>query len=306
MTGKLLWKDSSPGKNIMHGQWGVPSYAAEPVPQVVFPGGDGWLRAFEPKTGKLLWKFDGNPKDAKYELGGTGTRSDFVNTAPVVAGGRVYVGVGQDPEHSTGIGRVWCIDLKRAVEFGAKNRGADVSPVDNNFDPAAAANKSSALVWHFGGEDKRQGATRDFIFGRTMSCMCVVDDVVYAAELNGYLHCLDAKTGKRYWVYDTKGSIWGSPYFVDGKVYLVTESGELFVFKHPAKPVAFDDPDDIRGAGLNRKAARQAVRDLQKAFEDRMIARRIELPAPCRATPAVAGGVLYLNTENTLYALGRR
>src|SRR5262249_27055433 len=69
MTGKLLWKDSSPGKNIMHGQSSSPAYAAEPVPQVIFPGGDGWLRAFDPKTGALLWKFDGNPKQAVFKLG---------------------------------------------------------------------------------------------------------------------------------------------------------------------------------------------------------------------------------------------
>src|SRR5262249_33441895 len=26
MTGKLLWKDNSPGKNILHGQWSSPAY----------------------------------------------------------------------------------------------------------------------------------------------------------------------------------------------------------------------------------------------------------------------------------------
>jgi outer membrane protein assembly factor BamB len=305
MTGKLLWRDNSPGKDIMHGQWGVPSYSAEPVPQVLFPGGDGWLRAFEPKTGKLLWKFDGNPKDAKWELGGTGTKSDFVNAAPVVAGGRAYIGMGQDPEHATGVGHLWCIDLKKAVEFGAKNKGADVSPVGNDFDATAAANKTSALAWHFGGEEKRPGASRDFIFGRTMSCACVVDDVVYAAELHGLVHCLDARTGKRYWVCDTKSSIWGSPYYADGKVYLVNEQ-DLFVFKHRTKPETFADPEDIRTAGLNRREMRQALRDLQTAFEAKTLVRKVELPAPVRSAVTVADGVLYVSTENTLYAIGRK
>jgi outer membrane protein assembly factor BamB len=304
-TGKLLWKDNSPGKSIMHGQWGIPSYAAEPVPQVIFPGGDGWLRAFEPKTGKLLWKFDGNPKGAKWELGGTGDKSDFVNVAPVVAGGRVYIGMGQDPEHFTGIGHLWCIDLKKAVEFGAKNKDADVSPVNNNFDAAAAANKTSALAWHFGGEVKRQNAARDFLFGRTLSCVCVVGDVLYAAELHGLVHCLDARTGKRYWVYDTKGSIWGSAYYADGKVFLANEM-DVFVFKHQMKPEEFADPDDIRAAIPNRQAARQAIRELKTAFESKVLVRKIELPAPARSTVTVAGGVLYLNTENTLYAIGRK
>src|SRR5213076_1616438 len=64
-TGKVKWQDSSPGKFIMHGQWSNPSYGViNGKPQVIFPGGDGWLYAFEPETGKLIWKFNGNPKDA--------------------------------------------------------------------------------------------------------------------------------------------------------------------------------------------------------------------------------------------------
>ncbi len=82
-AGNLIWSDDSPGKDIMHGQWASPAYAAKPVPQVIFPGGDGWVRAFDPSTGKLLWTFDCNPKDAVYGLGGTGTKSDFI-AAPVV------------------------------------------------------------------------------------------------------------------------------------------------------------------------------------------------------------------------------
>ena len=117
-TGKLLWKDASPGKDILHGQWSSPAYAAAPVPQVIQGQGDGWLRAFDPATGKLLWKFDGNRKGAKYDLGGTGEKSDFIAT-PVVHNGRVFIGTGQDPEHSSGPGNLWCIDLQKAVDLGA-------------------------------------------------------------------------------------------------------------------------------------------------------------------------------------------
>src|SRR5262249_55136763 len=89
-NGKLLWSDNSPGKNIMHGQWSSPAYAEEPVPQVIHGQGDGWLRAFDPATGKLLWKFDANRKGATYDLGGTGEKSDFI-AMPVVYKGRVFI-----------------------------------------------------------------------------------------------------------------------------------------------------------------------------------------------------------------------
>ncbi len=54
-TGKVVWKDASPGKNIMHGQWSSPSYGIiKGIPQVIFPAGDGWIYAFEPATGKPI------------------------------------------------------------------------------------------------------------------------------------------------------------------------------------------------------------------------------------------------------------
>ncbi len=61
-SGKVLWTNNDPGNDIMHGQWANPVYA-EPngKPQIIFPGGDGYVRGFNPKDGTLLWKFDGNP-----------------------------------------------------------------------------------------------------------------------------------------------------------------------------------------------------------------------------------------------------
>ncbi|HVL14292.1 MAG TPA: PQQ-binding-like beta-propeller repeat protein [Gemmata sp.] len=310
-TGRLVWKDNSPGKEIMHGQWASPSYAADPVPQVIFPGGDGWLRAFDPPTGKLLWKFDCNPKDAVYELGGTGTRSDFI-AAPVVYDGRVYIGVGQDPEHTTGIAYFWCIDLKKAVERGATRADRDVSPElllksakkpDGTLEVETAPNPASALAWSFGGEEKRRWAIRDFKFGRTLSTACVVDGIVYAAELHGFLHCLDAKTGKHFWQYDTKAATWGSPYYADGKVFLANETGELYVFRHDPKPEVIDELDI---AAADRKEARVEIRARRKQVEDKYLMFKVELDAPVRGTPTVAGGRFYLATENTLYAFGSR
>src|SRR5262249_9130453 len=56
-TGKLIWKDSSPGKNIMIGQYSTPLLAeVNGRAQVIVPLGDGWLYSFEPETGKHLWK----------------------------------------------------------------------------------------------------------------------------------------------------------------------------------------------------------------------------------------------------------
>ena len=79
--GKVLWTDNSPGGNVLHGQWSSPGYGVfAGQAQVLFAGGDGWLYSFDPAgdgegKSKLLWKFDSNPKESKYELGGRATRS---------------------------------------------------------------------------------------------------------------------------------------------------------------------------------------------------------------------------------------
>lgn len=296
-TGKLLWKNNAPGTKIMHGQWSNPVYAEiHGQRQVIFPGGDGWLRAFVPETGEELWRFDANPKDSVYELGGTGTRSDFIGT-PVVHDGLVYIGVGQDPEHTTGIAHFWCID--------PKNRG-DISPTlaDGEKDGIVQSkpNPNSCVKWHYGGEETRKWAQREFKFGRTMSTACVVDGLVYIAELAGYLHCINAKTGEHYWQFDTKGSIWGSAYYVDGRVLLATDSGDLFIFKHKKDQKVYDEVEAAKNAPDMREARKLRIAK-QKEVEAEYLLAKLEFDAPIRSTPVVANGVLYVMTEKSLYAL---
>jgi outer membrane protein assembly factor BamB len=271
-TGKVKWKDASPGKFIMHGQWSNPTYAvaANGKPQIIFPGGDGWLYSFEPDTGKLIWKFDANPKDSKYELGGRGTKSDFIAT-PVAIGDKLIIGTGQDPEHYEGIGHLWCIDI---------NKTGDVSPelvVDAKANPVKTKpNPNSAAIWHYGGpttKEDRDRLQRDYYFGRTMSTVSVHDGLVYAGELAGYVHCLDFKTGKVNWVFDLKAAVWGSTYWVDNKVYIATEEGDVWVFPHgKAKPEG----------------------------------KRIEIGQPVRSTPVAVNGVLYVMSESHLYAIANK
>jgi outer membrane protein assembly factor BamB len=237
-TGAVKWTSNAPGDKIMHGQWSNPVYA-EPngKSMIIFPGGDGYIRGFDPKDGTLLWKFDCNPKDSFYELGPKATKNDFVCT-PVVYDNKLYIGVGQDPEHGLGIGHLWCIDITKEPKNPDKDLSPAAKPSDKPggkpqtiFDPKDPANKDSALVWQFGGDAPDGYEGGDYLFGRTMSTCCVYDGLVYAAEYAGYLHCLDAQTGKEYWVHNLKAQTWSSPYYVDGKIFLGDEHGNITVFQ---------------------------------------------------------------------------
>ena len=54
-TGRMVWKDNSPGKNIYHSQFASPTVITiNGMTQVVAPQGDGWVRSFDAATGKLI------------------------------------------------------------------------------------------------------------------------------------------------------------------------------------------------------------------------------------------------------------
>ncbi len=236
-TGEVVWERSDPGENTLHGQWSSPSYGVvSDQPQVIFGGGDGWAYAFEPETGKLIWKFDLNPKESLWELGGRGTRNNIIAT-PVLQNNQVFLSVGQDPEHGMGGGHLYAID--------ATQRG-DIT--------------ESGKIWHVKGED----------FHRSMSTVAIRDGLLYAADLTGFFYCLDVKTGQLYWRYDTLAAVWGSPYLVDGKVYLGDEDGDVSVLQH-GKEMKVLAKNDMRNSVYT--------------------------------TPVAANGVLYISNRNTLFAI---
>lgn len=245
-TGKLLWADNSPGQNILHGQWGSPAYAVlGGVPQVIFPGGDGWLYSFlaEASTDgrpKLLWKFDCNPKDVVWEGFGQGDRNELIAT-PVIWDGRVYIATGQDPEAGEGQADLWCIDPTRRGDVSAElvvdRQGQPVPPrrlraVDPEAGEQVRPNPNSAALWHYRGHDANGDDTLDFeeTMHRTLGMAVIHDGLLVVADFAGLVHCLDAKTGRVHWTHDMLAALWGTPLIADGKIYLGDEDGDVTVF----------------------------------------------------------------------------
>jgi outer membrane protein assembly factor BamB len=233
-THKLVWEDNSVGEKILHGQWASPTVAKiGDVVQVIHPQGDGWVRSYEALTGKKLWEFDTNPKDSVWPK----TRNETIAT-PVVYENVVYMANGQDPEHGEGVGHLYAIDPTK--------RG-DIT--------------KTGQIWHY---DKIR---------RSVSTGAVYNGLVFYADFSGFLHCLDAKTGKPYWVHDMLAAIWGSPMVIDGKVYLGDEDGDVVV--------------------------------MEAAKEKKLIAE-MNMGSSVYSTPVPANGTLFIVNRNQLFALANK
>ncbi len=143
--------------------------------------------------------------------------------------------VGQDPDSGNGIGHTYCIDPARRGDITETGR-----------------------VWQY---DK---------ISRSISTAAVADGLAFISDLKGFLHCLDAKTGKAYWTYDMMAPVWGSPLAADGKVFIGDQDGDVAVFR--------------------------AAAEMKKISE-------IDMGGSVYGTPVPANGVLYIMTSSELYAV---
>jgi outer membrane protein assembly factor BamB len=124
-----------------------------------------------------------------------GTRNNIIAT-PVLYDDKVFISVGQDPEHGEGPGHLYAID--------ATKRG-DIT--------------STGAIWH-----------NDGIL-RSMSTAAVHDGILYHCDLSGIFRAIDVKTGETLWEDDLLAAVWSSPMVVDGKIYMGDEDGDVVVYQ---------------------------------------------------------------------------
>jgi outer membrane protein assembly factor BamB len=109
---------------------------------------------------------------------------------------------------------------------------------------------------------------------RSLSTVAIDTDanLLFVADFSGFVYCLDPLKGTLHWTHDMKAHIWGSPLVADGRVYIGDEDGDLCTLA---------------------------------VSKEKKILHEANFGGPIYTTPVVANNVLYVATQNCLYALAK-
>jgi outer membrane protein assembly factor BamB len=101
----------------------------------------------------------------------------------------------------------------------------------------------------------------------------IANGLVFVTDLGKTIHCIDAETGQTYWTHEAKGEFWASTLVADGKVYAGSRRGDFTILA---------------------------------ADKEKKVLCTVLLDSAISATPVAANGVLYITTQNKLYAVRKK
>jgi outer membrane protein assembly factor BamB len=277
--GKLLWKQDlgvlNPGLwDDKESSWG---HSSSPIiyRDLVIVQADGhkqsFIAAYNLKDGKQAWRVERN----EITSWTTPTIYQGKDRVELIANGGRYIR-GYDPLTGKEIWRF--ADNDTQVKMQAPLIAHDLIYITGGYPPGRAmyAFRPGAVgdISLKPGEDKNTFLAWTTSKGSPYTPTPIIyGDLLYALADNGVLSAYDAKTGENIYQQRLPSSFSASPVAADGKLYLSSEDGDVFVVK----------------------AGRQ--------YE---LLSKNTMGQPLMATPALTQGMLILRGENTIYAVGER
>ena len=160
--------------------------------QMIFGSGDGALWAFQPRTGKPLWNYYCSVHG--------------LNHTPLVSGGKIYSGVGEELLDDKGLadsltGSLYCLDPSKA------------KPGDLDL------KKAGGQLW----------VQKEWTVSRSSPVM--IGNRLYVATDNGKLYVINSETGEKIAEKPLGRMMRASLLYADGKIWANEVNGNCYVLK---------------------------------------------------------------------------
>jgi outer membrane protein assembly factor BamB len=236
-TGELLGEEGSGvGSRTLHSNWSSPAGGKlNGKDIIIYGGGDGICYGLDTETKekngfqvfKELWRYDCNPPEYRKKNGkllkyATYDGPSEVIATPVYYKNRVYVPIGQDPEHGEGLGQMVCLDAAtgKAVWTNKGIKRSLSTPAIIN-DLVFVADYSGFVRCYDANTGKEYWAfdTKSHIWASPL----VVDGKVYVGTEDGDVFMLSAtKTMKEVARVDMRSPVYASVVVSNGTVFIAT------------------------------------------------------------------------------------
>ncbi len=217
--------------------------------------GESFLAALDTKYGKNVWKVE-RPREISWTtplVRTVGNATELLFAGP--KGLTTY-------DATTG-------ETRWTFKSGGGSVPVGVIEGDSIYLPVGGVSKFK--IDSQGVTEKPEWAAREARTG--YSSPLVYAGKVYAADKDGFITCVDAKTGKQHYKERVKGAFSASPVAADGKAYFLNETGVCTVLDTKADTFEILAANDLGGATLG--------------------------------TPAIANGRVFIRSDKVIYALGR-
>jgi outer membrane protein assembly factor BamB len=280
LNGRRVWKRDL---GIQKHTWG---YGSSPVidGDKVFlnfgPGERTFLAAFAKDTGKTLWQVD-MPK-------GEGKAFSNWNAADMYGSWATPVAVTMGGRRELLVplpGRLVALDPETGKELWfCRGLGDLVYPsavYEDGLIVAQSGFGGPAMAVRAGGSGDVTASHRLWVKDKSRSTIgsgVVLEGIWYSVDNGGIAEAVEAKTGKVIWTGRLSGkggagAVWSSPVLSNGRLYVLNQSGELFVIK----------PGEQFELLFSRT-----------------------LDETSNSSVVIAGGDLFLRTHSALWRIGRR
>jgi outer membrane protein assembly factor BamB len=290
VDGKHLWS-----KELGHFEspWGVaacPILVDDMIVQNCDADLDGYIAAFDKRTGKVIWRtdrlsqFDAKTKakrdtdDAAATTGGKISNRGWSTPIVTTLGGRRelvlngHEGVrAYDP--ATGKELWFCKSFAGRGEPTVTPAGellCVVNGLSGDFYAVKPGGSGDVTATHMAWHTPRKG-------GRDTPSPIVVGKFAIVTDMKGIFTCYDVKDGHEYWKERVGGNFSGSPIANNGLVYFLDEDGRTVVIK-PAE-------------------------SLQIVAENQLTSADDEI---FRASPTPCDGQLFIRSTKVLYCIGKK
>ncbi|HUQ86209.1 MAG TPA: PQQ-binding-like beta-propeller repeat protein [Vicinamibacterales bacterium] len=234
--------------------------------------------AFDKKTGQTVWI--ASPQTRHFDTNySTPIVADINGTRALIVGGTD--GMYHALKVNTGE-RIWSIEVsKRAILNSAlfRDNVAYITHGEENMDTtemgmiaALDATKSGVLT-----NDAFKWKTHGFL--PSFASPVMDGERLYTVDNSAVVGGFDLKTGAKLWDKSLGTLQKGSPLLADGKLYVGTENGKLYILRPSATGVEVLD-EDVLGTE--------------------------QAPEPIIASPIAADGRIYVTSMDATYAIGKR